>query len=162
MIVGLLGFLLARGGISLDLLCTAADTLRTLAMLGVIVFGCFMVMRPNVQPALPPRPEPRNAVVLSQQQFQTLLSLASATQLALPTIIAEPVATPATPATPVTPATPATQATPTEPTEPTAPAEPATQATLVTQATPTEPATEVVFEEKTTESVELQSHDAAQ
>ena len=111
MLIGLLGFLMARGGISVDLLCTAADTVRTLAMLGVIVFGCCMLFRSRPAPARPvvsltATPDPRT-VTLSAQQFQALMSMASANAAASAAQIehkvqekeATPVAVPEPPAT---------------------------------------------------------------
>lgn len=107
MLVGMLGFLLARGGITVDWLHTAADTIRTLAMLGVIVLGCIMVLR-DVAPVQKYHQDLRHQdlrhqdlrhqkvrqdqhlqqrqdaactprmVTISAQQFKTLLDLAAA------------------------------------------------------------------------------------
>jgi hypothetical protein len=95
LVVGVIGVLLARSGLSMDLLCTVSDAMRTLAMLGVIVFGCVMVFRdftagdsPRIQaPALIQPRAPQQTVTMSAQQFKVLLDLATvnATQLAVMT-----------------------------------------------------------------------------
>lgn len=95
LLVGILGFLLTqRGGfgINLDIIATAADTMRTLAMLSVIVFGCFMLFREFKQPAIAaascpvlpaatliPSLEPavETTVTLSASQFKSLVALAN-------------------------------------------------------------------------------------
>lgn len=95
MVIGMIGFLIARGGITTELLCTATDTLRTMAMLGIVVVGCIMMLRDTTEcaafappPPVPPMPQadPR-MVTISAQQFKVLLSMAAANAIEMkPTV----------------------------------------------------------------------------
>ena len=99
MVIGMIGFLIARGGITTELLCTATDTLRTMAMLGIVVVGCIMMLRDTTEcaafaPPAPPMPMPQaepRMVSISAQQFKVLLGMAAANAIEMKQIpTAEP------------------------------------------------------------------------
>lgn len=122
--IGILGYLLSqRGaglGISFDLLTTALDTMRTLAMIGIIVFGSFMLLNEFKAPAPAACPVVREAstVTIPVQQFKTLLALASSNQRLNLAVTSEEANLPAVSkvsAESVAPNTPAAPAVPTEP-----------------------------------------------
>lgn len=85
--IGLLGYFLSQNrGFNFDILHTAMDTMRTLAILSVIVFGSFMLFReltgprrktscPYVPAAAPLRV--RSTVTLTTEQFNALMAMAS-------------------------------------------------------------------------------------
>ncbi len=107
LMIGVTGIFMARGGLATsDLVRTVGDSMRTLMILAVIVFGCFMVIR-DLSEQQQQQPCPRRIVqspppatgppmvTMTTQQFKLLLDMASAAPTAAAVMPAEQVPVPA-------------------------------------------------------------------